>query len=130
MNEGVALFVLVLNTNNFLLLFLDFMWRSFIFTSLHWFCLLGCNHETFASSKHCSLYGCSYSTPKLVHSYRIFIKVSRFPDMICLDILLLLFSMLILVHSGKSVFIFHWTEYSLWISEVACIIFCKCLLLE
>ena len=42
------------------------------------FGFLGCNNETSATSKYCSLYGCSYAATKLVHSHRIFIKVLSF----------------------------------------------------
>lgn len=37
--------------------------------------LLGCHDEANAASKHSSLHGCCYSAPKLVHSYRVFIRV-------------------------------------------------------
>lgn len=41
--------------------------------------LLGCNYEATTTSKYCSVYGCSHSAPKLVHSDGIFIKVLEFP---------------------------------------------------
>lgn len=40
--------------------------------------LLGCNYEATTTSKYCSVYGCSHSAPKLVHSDGIFIKVLEF----------------------------------------------------
>lgn len=98
----------------------------YIFTCSCWYFLtsllvfLGRNHATTAAPKYCSSYGCCYSAPKLVHCYRISIKVCT----VSCNFLALIMVIRHYQEHCSDFWVVYWLQLCLWTAEAVCIDFC------